>query len=82
MLLKKQRLDPDTSAPAGITKAVINKMEKILEKNTVKDDTFDHFGRYIASLLGNLPKEKALTLQQEITTFVVNEHISPLNPSK
>ncbi|KAK5642117.1 hypothetical protein RI129_008284 [Pyrocoelia pectoralis] len=61
---------------AEILMSAIDKLDKISEGATVnKDDNFDHFGKYLASLLRTLPIEQSLRLQQEIITRTLNAHI-------
>lgn len=55
----------------------MDKLDKISERATAtKDDNFDHFGKYIGSLLRTLPTEQALKLQHEIITLALNAHMA------
>lgn len=76
-LQKKLCVEHDTFASTGAVK----KFEKTLERAASREDSFDHFGRYVASLLRTLPKDRSLILQQEITTLVMNTHLSILSAS-
>lgn len=54
----------------------INKLQGLsnLTSQTIanKDDTFDYFGKYVASILRNLGQPKAMKLQQDITNIIAN----------
>ncbi|XP_066152782.1 uncharacterized protein [Euwallacea fornicatus] len=78
VIQKKRHIEYE--APEVIM-AAMEKLDKISERVICKEDNFDHFGRYITSLLRSLPKQKALKLQQEIITRVLNAHMSISNSS-
>ena len=43
--------------------------------SSIKEDCFDHFGRYVASLLRNLPSQTAFELQQEVINIILQPHV-------
>ncbi|GFT99223.1 BED-type domain-containing protein [Nephila pilipes] len=54
----------------------LNRPSLIPPMSSSKEDSFDHFGKYIASLLRNLPSKKvACRLQGEIINFIMKEQI-------
>lgn len=46
-----------------------------LAQNSKREDSFDQFGKYIASVLRDLPLKKSCLLQQKMTNMVMNEII-------
>jgi cobalamin biosynthesis protein CobT len=64
-------------------RAAIEKLQEILEtaKNIAfkKEDSYDHFGKYIASLLRNVGPPAAVQLQHEITSLILRRTKSYVN---
>lgn len=56
----------------------VKQLDSIAEKaqKSKKEDSFNQFGKYIASVLRDLPLKKACLLQQQITNMVMNEIIN------
>lgn len=74
-IIEKKRLVENERPDMLMT--AMDKLDKISEKATAtKDDNFDHFGKYIGSLLRTLPTEQALKLQQEMITLALNAHMA------
>lgn len=47
-----------------------------------KEDSYDHFGRYIASLLRTIESSQALKLQQQIITLITNQICALVNQNQ
>ncbi|KRT85895.1 Myb/SANT-like transcription factor [Oryctes borbonicus] len=56
----------------------ISKLDEISRRvaSVTNMDSFDHFGRYIASLLRNLPQDRSSQLQSDIVAMVLSEQVS------
>lgn len=84
--LKNRKLERgSTSSETNSVLDVIKQLDDIAERATQhskKEDTFDQFGKYVASILRNLPHEKACLLQQQMTTILMNEIIENQNKNK
>ncbi|XP_030747123.1 uncharacterized protein LOC115875751 [Sitophilus oryzae] len=86
VLQKKRNVENET---LELLMSAIDKLDRISKRATAeKEDNFDYFGKYIASLLRTLPIQQALSLQQEMITLALNAHRSisapapsPLSPS-
>lgn len=68
--IQKKRFMENNNTPNVIMSAM-EKLENISQRAASKEDNFDHFGRYVASLLRTLPAESALMLQQESVTRIL-----------
>lgn len=58
--------------------AAVKQLERIAErakKLSKTEDSFDQFGKYIASVLRDLPLKKACLLQKNVTNMIMNEII-------
>jgi len=81
--LKKRKLETprssfsetDTMLTAVKQLDRITKSAQKLNQNNKKEDSFDQFGKYIASVLRILPIKKACLLQQKMTNIVMKEII-------
>lgn len=47
----------------------------------VKEDCYDCFGKYVASMLRSIGSPKAFRLQETITSIIINEMCPPTSPS-
>lgn len=66
------------SNETDIVLAAVKQLDSIAEraqKLSKKEDSFDQFGKYIASVLRDLPLKKACLLQQNMTNMIMNEII-------
>lgn len=66
------------SNETDIMLAAVKQLDSIAEraqKLSNKEDSFDQFGKYIASVLRDLPLKKACLLQQNMTNMIMNEII-------
>lgn len=58
----------------------LNKLEDIstrAEQVAEKEDSYDHFGKYVGSLLRTIGFLDAMKLQQQITTLIMNRICAP-----
>ncbi|XP_071051372.1 uncharacterized protein [Onthophagus taurus] len=67
------------STPAGDINSAIDKLDDISKRaanaSVSKEDCFDHFGKYIASLLRTLPLDRSPQLQSEIVSMILKPTI-------
>lgn len=79
--LKKRKLEHSklSSSDSDTMLAAVKQLDSIadraekLSQYSKKEDSFYQFGKYIASVLRDLPLKKACLLQQKITNMVMNE---------
>ena len=73
--VKKALHDPQISFMSG----AIEKLENISSRaaQISKEDTYDHFGKYVASMLRTIGPPTAMRLQETITSLIVNAMCSP-----
>ncbi|XP_071054830.1 uncharacterized protein [Onthophagus taurus] len=76
---KKALLDPQITFMSG----AIEKLENISNRAALitKEDTYDHFGKYVASMLRSIGPPTAMRLQETITSFIINAMCPPPTPS-
>lgn len=85
--LKKRKVETlkSSSSETDTVLAAIKQLDGIAERaqklaqNNKKEDSFDQFGKYIASVLRDLPLKKACLLQQQMTNIIMNEIIENAN---
>lgn len=82
--LKKRKLETfksSSSCEIDIVLGAVKRLDRITERaqilaeNSKREDSFDQFGKYVASVLRNLPLKKTYLLQQKITNMIINEII-------
>lgn len=81
--LKKRKFETlkSSSSETDTVLAAVKQLNGIAERaqNSKKEDSFDQFGKYIASVLRDLPLKKACLLQQQMTNMIMNEIIENAN---
>ncbi|KAL3269836.1 hypothetical protein HHI36_008894 [Cryptolaemus montrouzieri] len=55
----------------------ISKRVASFDSSSEKQDSFDHFGKYISSVLRDLPRSKAFSLQADIVSMVMKTTSEP-----
>jgi len=81
--LKNRKLETlrSSSSETDTVLATVKQLDKIAERaqkltqNSKREDSFNQFGKYIASVLRDLPLKKACLLQQQMTNMALNEII-------
>jgi len=58
----------------------IQQLDKIAQ-NAVEDKPYDHFAKYVAAELRQLPQRQAILLQQEIQNCIARSKLSLLPPT-
>jgi len=81
--LKKRKIETvkSSSSETDTVLAAVKQLDGIAERaqklaqNSKREDSFDQFGKYMASVLRDLPLKKACLLQQKMTNMIMNEII-------
>ncbi|PSN31362.1 hypothetical protein C0J52_23825 [Blattella germanica] len=55
----------------------LNELSQKYSQLVLREDRFDHFGNYLASLLRSLPSQTAMVLQKKVKELILELHIEP-----
>lgn len=78
---KRETLRSSSSETDTVLAAVeqLNSIAERTQQLNKKEDSFDQFGKYIASVLRDIPLKKACLLQKSMTNMIMNEIIENNN---
>lgn len=71
--LSKKKRKREEENEFNFMSSAIDKLQDISNRASqvvIKDDSYDHFGRYVASMLRNIGLPTAMRLQQQITCMI------------